>query len=90
MNENHVMIEVDCSQWMGEMKRIWRSIGYDEINLTYTPRGKDIFQVLKQVKEEPYYVRNHNAFTSGNGAYAPAWGSSNVYKGRVGWGQGSG
>jgi xylan 1,4-beta-xylosidase len=29
--------------------------------------------------EKPYYIRNHNAFTSGNGLSYPAGGSTNIY-----------
>jgi xylan 1,4-beta-xylosidase len=29
--------------------------------------------------ERPYYVRNHNAFTSGNGLSSPASASTNIY-----------
>ena len=72
-------ILVDCAHTQGELKRIWASIGYDEINWTYTPRGKALYRTLRELAEVPYYVRNHNAFTSGNGLSWPAWGSTNVY-----------
>jgi len=73
------IIIVDCSDWQGELKRIWTSIGYDEINWTYTPRGKTLYRTLSSAAEVPYYIRNHNAFTSGNGLSRPAWGSTNAY-----------
>jgi xylan 1,4-beta-xylosidase len=72
-------IEVDCADFQGPLKRIWTSIGYDEINWTYTPRGKALYRTLRELAEVPYTVRNHNAFTSGNGLSLPAWGSTNVY-----------
>jgi xylan 1,4-beta-xylosidase len=72
-------IEVDCADFQGTLKRIWASIGYDEINWTYTPRGKALYRTLHKLAEVPYYVRNHNAFTSGNGLSSPAWGSTNIY-----------
>ena len=72
-------IWVDCNEWQGELPRIWRSIGYDEINWTYTPRGKALYRTLHDIAETPYYVRNHNGLTSGNGLSAPAQGSTNVY-----------
>jgi xylan 1,4-beta-xylosidase len=75
----HATIEVDCADFQGALKRIWASIGYDEINWTYTPRGKALYRTLRNLAEVPYYVRNHNAFTSGNGLSSPAWGSTNVY-----------
>ena len=72
-------VRVDCREWHGELKRIWTSIGYDEINWTYTPRGKALYRTLRDMAEGPYYVRNHNALTSGNGLSEPARGSTNVY-----------
>ena len=75
-----VSVKVDCSRKLGKLDSIWRSIGYDEINWTYTPTGKDIYQQIKELGDEPWYVRNHNAFTSGNGLSSPAWGATNCYR----------
>jgi len=75
-----VLVKVDCSKEQGELNRIWRSIGYDEINWTYTPIGKDIYRQIKELNDGPYYVRNHNAFTSGNQLSSPARGSTNCYR----------
>ena len=72
-------IHVDCDRWQGELRRIWASIGFDEINWTYTSRGKALFGTLHQLAETPYYIRNHNTLTSGNALSAPARGSTNVY-----------
>lgn len=72
-------VRVDCGEPLGELRRIWTSIGYDEINWTYTPRGKAVYRVLRDLAEAPYHVRNHNALTSGNGLSEPARGSTNVY-----------
>lgn len=72
-------VRVDCGEWQGPLARIWASIGYDEINWTYTSRGKALYRTLRDIAEVPYYVRNHNALTSGNGLSGPAWGSTNVY-----------
>ncbi len=38
---------VDCENVTGELKHIWSSIGFDEINLSYTERGKNLLKVLK-------------------------------------------
>lgn len=72
-------ITVDCNHWQGELRRIWASIGFDEINWTYTGRGNALFDALRELAETPYYVRNHNTLTSGNALSAPARGSTNVY-----------
>lgn len=63
------------------MRRIWASIGYDELNWTYTPRGRALHRLVGEdvLSSGPYYVRMHNAFTSGNGASWPAWGAGNPY-----------
>src|SRR6187200_3014947 len=67
-------IEVDCGRWLSPLPRIWASIGYDEINFTYTARGKALYRTLRDVFDVPYAVRNHNALTSSNGLSGPAWG----------------
>src|SRR6476661_433688 len=80
-NNEPVSIKVDGSTTVGELVHIWASIGFDEINWSYTPRGKDLLATLSQdVVEQPYYVRNHNTFTSGNGLSYPAGGSTNIYR----------
>jgi xylan 1,4-beta-xylosidase len=75
-----VELRVDCRTWLGPLRRIWASIGYDEINWTYTGRGRALYRTLREVAETPYHVRNHNALTSGNGLSEPARGSTNVYQ----------
>jgi xylan 1,4-beta-xylosidase len=75
-------IRVAGDRWLGPLRRIWASIGYDEINWTYTRRGKALYATLRELAEVPYRVRNHNALTSGNGLSEPARGSSNVYQER--------
>jgi hypothetical protein len=73
-------IRVDCRAWLGPLRRIWASIGYDEINWTYTGRGRALYCALRELAETPYHVRNHNALTSGNGLSEPARGSTNVWR----------
>jgi xylan 1,4-beta-xylosidase len=75
------VVQVDFAASEGELDRIWTSIGFDEINWSYTPQGKELLAMLnREVAEQPYYVRNHNTFTSGNGLSYPAGGSTNVYR----------
>jgi len=40
-------VSVDCENVTGELKHIWSSIGFDEINLSYTERGKNLLKILK-------------------------------------------
>lgn len=61
-----VTLIVEASRSLGPMRRIWRSIGYDEINWTYTPLGKYIFSQIKALGDGPFWVRNHNVFSSGD------------------------
>ena len=44
------VVSVDCENVTGELKHIWTSIGFDEINWSYTERGKDLLQILKGMK----------------------------------------
>ena len=72
-------ITVNCSQELEDIKPIWRSFGYDELNWTYTPRGKRIYKEIASLSHDPYYIRCHHAFTSGNGLSTPTKGSGDVY-----------
>lgn len=77
MNTPHKFI-IDSSDVLGPLPAIWRSFGYDEINWTYTPRGKRIFHEISKLSQSPYYIRCHNTFTSGNGLSTPTKGSTNI------------
>ena len=72
-------VEVDCRRWDGVLRRIWTSFGYDELNFTATPRGKQNLATLRAFMEVPYTVRAHNLYTSGTGRVLPHWSSGNVY-----------
>ena len=72
-------IRVDASRWGEDIRRIWSSLGYDEINWSATPQGKRNFRVIRDLAESPYYVRAHNLFVSGTGKGIPHFSSGNVY-----------
>jgi xylan 1,4-beta-xylosidase len=72
-------ITVDAGQPLGTLLRPWTTFGYDELNWTYTPRGKRALAAFAAFAERPYYVRAHNLLTSGRGFSWPHWGSGNVY-----------
>jgi len=61
------------------LRRIWRYIGYDEPNYTYTPSGRELLAKLGSMSDAPYYVRCHFLLCSGDGIGQPKWGSTNVY-----------
>ncbi len=41
---------------MGEFVRLWASVGFDEINWSYTTRGARLLRTLGQIDETPYLV----------------------------------
>ena len=61
------------------LRRIWRYVGYDEVNYTYTPPGRELLGKLGQLGDAPYYMRAHYLLCSGDGTGRPKWGSTNVY-----------
>ena len=72
-------VRVDCGDWRGRLRRIWTSLGYDELNWTYTRNGRHALAVVGALAERPYYVRPHYIFNSGIGWSLPHWGAGNVY-----------
>lgn len=74
-----VTVTADLNQRLGPLHRIWRSFGYDEMNWTYTPTGKSIFRQIKELGDGPFWIRNHNAFTTGNRLSWDYWASTNCY-----------
>ena len=72
-------IRVDAAADRGTLERIWESIGFDEINWTYTPTGKRLLKTFNEFSGGGYFVRPHYAFNSGSGFGIPHWGSGNVY-----------
>jgi xylan 1,4-beta-xylosidase len=72
-------VTVDARSDLGVLDRPWASLGYDEINWTYTSQGRRTLQTIGGFAETPYHVRPHNIFNSGTGLGLPHWGSGNVY-----------
>ncbi|WP_432546122.1 GH39 family glycosyl hydrolase [Kineococcus sp. SYSU DK004] len=72
-------VVVDASSDRGPLTRIWESIGYDEINWTYTPTGKQLLRTFAELSPRPFHVRPHYVFCSGTGFGIPHWGNGNVY-----------
>lgn len=61
------------------LRRIWRYVGYDEPNYTYTDHGHALLAKLAQMSDGPYSVRCHFLLCSGDGTPKLKWGSTNVY-----------
>ena len=74
-----VTVRVDCGASRGPLRRIWTSVGFDEINWTSTPAGKRHLKTIRAFAEQPYFVRSHYIFNSGIGWSLPHWGAGNVY-----------
>lgn len=62
------------------LRRIWRYVGYDEPNYTYTPNGRALLTKLAEMSDGPYFVRCHFLLCSGDGTPSLKWGSTNVYR----------
>ena len=61
------------------LRRIWRYVGYDEPNYTYTSSGRTLLAKLGTMSDAPYWVRCHFLLCSGDGTGQPKWGSTNAY-----------
>src|SRR3989442_774062 len=72
-------VRVDCGAPRGPVRRIWTSLGFDEINWTSRPAGQRHLRTIGAFAERPYYVRSHYIFNSGIGWSLPHWGAGNVY-----------
>ncbi len=72
-------ITVDAGHATGALQPIWASLGYDEINWTYTATGAGLLQTMASTSRVPFHVRPHYMFLSGSGFGLPHFGSGNVY-----------
>ena len=78
MSTTTVHIEIDADE-LSPLRRIWRYIGYDEPNYTYTKKGRELLEKLGAMADSPYYIRCHFLLCTGDGSGRPKWGSTNVY-----------
>jgi xylan 1,4-beta-xylosidase len=72
-------VTVDASVTSTPLTAIWASLGFDEINWTYTATGKNLLSTISDFSAQPFHVRPHYIFNSGSGFGLPHWGSGNVY-----------
>src|ERR1700721_4288704 len=77
--EQAVSIQVDASRKLGPFQSAWNYFGYDEPNYTYAQKGRKLLDELASLSENPIHVRTHNLLTTGDGAPALKWGSTNAY-----------
>ena len=64
---------------MGPLAPVWNYFGYDEPNYTYAPHGRQLIAELAASNSQRVQIRTHNLLTTGDGASALKWGSTNAY-----------
>jgi xylan 1,4-beta-xylosidase len=74
-----VTIEANMRNRIEPMTPVWAWFGYDEPNYTYMKDGVKLLGEIQKLSYTPVYVRAHNLLTSGDGAAALKWGSTNAY-----------
>ena len=74
-----VSIRVDAATSKGDLHRIWRYFGADEPNYAYMKDGRKLLGQLGELAPKEVYFRTHNLMTTGPGAPALKWGSTNLY-----------
>ncbi len=72
-------VSVDASDWTGSLRHIWNYIGYDELNYTTTPEGKETLGKFMDLPDRIYHFRPHHILCTGNCRSSFKWGSSNIY-----------
>jgi xylan 1,4-beta-xylosidase len=74
-----VSISVDATAVGAPLDRVWSFHGYDEINYTTSPEGRELLAALVAAHTAPVHVRSHFLFNTGDGTPGMKWGSTNVY-----------
>ncbi|HVR19078.1 MAG TPA: hypothetical protein VMS65_05270 [Polyangiaceae bacterium] len=74
-----VIIDVDAAAAGTPLEPVWAFYGYDEVNYTTTPEGRELLRTLSAVHATPVHVRTHFLFNTGDGTPALKWGSTNIY-----------
>ncbi len=74
-----VRIVVNASAAEGPFPPVWAWVGHDESNYTYSEEGRELLRQLAYLSPVPVHDRTHNLLTSGNGAPALKWGSTDAY-----------
>ncbi|MGO3477572.1 MAG: GH39 family glycosyl hydrolase [Brachybacterium tyrofermentans] len=72
-------VQIDAGREIGPLTRLWESVGYDEINWTYTPTGRHLLNTFGDLTSTGFHIRPHYALCSGSGFGIPHWGNGNVY-----------
>lgn len=77
-----VVIQVDASKPVGEMRPFWSYFGYDEPNYTTRKNGQKLLTELTKLSPATVYVRTHNLLTSKGDSPGMdlKWGFTDAYK----------
>ena len=63
-NSNRARVDVRADR-RAPLRRIWRYVGYDELNYTYTSNGRALLAKLGAMSDAPYFIRCHFLLCSG-------------------------
>lgn len=74
-----VSVSVDSASSGTPLEPVWPFFGFDEINYTTSPEGKELLRALVGANRAAVHVRSHFLFNTGDGTPALKWGSTNVY-----------
>jgi xylan 1,4-beta-xylosidase len=74
-----VLIRIDGTKTLGELKPIWRFFGADEPNYATMKDGRRLLAALGELRPGQVFFRAHNLLSSGDGTPALKWGSTNIY-----------
>lgn len=74
-----VNVSVDGASTGTPLRPVWPFFGFDEINYTTSPEGKELLRALVTANQSAVHVRSHFLFNTGDGSPALKWGSTNVY-----------
>ena len=72
-------VQIEAGREVGTLTRLWESVGFDEINWTYTPTGRHLLNTFGDLTSTGFHIRPHYALCSGSGFGIPHWGNGNVY-----------
>ena len=78
--QQEALIQIDASAPSERLAPVWAYFGYDEPNYTYAPNGEKLLAELSELSPTAIQIRMHNLLTSGDGAPALKWGSTNAYR----------
>lgn len=74
-----VTIAVDATGEGAAFQPIWAYFGYDEVNATTTPEGRELLRTLALANDAKVHVRTHFLFNSGDVTTRLKWGATNLY-----------